>query len=203
MEGAPSSGEEDPASTMEPNLALPIQEVPKELEADSGRMKNEDQDGAIDAISIKTTTDQIFNPPTEPHIDLEERKLGLSIVRNLGWSGSSYDDYDVITVHGIRDDYTTAWIDREGSWWIKNKLFHDLSARQIDYSYEIHEDSDLYEADGLRLHAERLLTAYANVRRELEDTEMDRPIIWVCHDLGGTIVKEVLVNRSSTQGTIH
>ncbi|KAL5083315.1 hypothetical protein Trisim1_001767 [Trichoderma cf. simile WF8] len=192
MEGAPSSGEEDPASTMEPNLALPIQEVPKELEADSGRMKNEDQDGAIDAISIKTTTDQIFNPPTEPHIDLEERKLGLSIVRNLGWSGSSYDDYDVITVHGIRDDYTTAWIDREGSWWIKNKLFHDLSARQIDYSYEIHEDSDLYEADGLRLHAERLLTAYANVRRELEDTEMDRPIIWVCHDLGGTIVKEAL-----------
>lgn len=75
----------------------------------------------------------------------------------------------VITVHGIRDDYRTAWIDREGSWWIKNKLFHDLSARQIDYSYEIHENSDLYETDGLRLHAERLTTAYANVRRELED----------------------------------
>ncbi|KAL6793069.1 ankyrin repeat protein [Trichoderma sp. SZMC 28012] len=192
MEGAPSSGEEDPALMMEPNLALPIQEVPQELEADSGRMRNEDQDGAIDTESIKTTTDQIFNPPTEPQIDLEQRKLGLSIVRNLGWSGSNYDDYDVITVHGIRDDYTTAWIDREGSWWIKNKLFHDLSARQIDYSYEIHEDSALYETDGLRLHAERLITAYANVRRKLEDTETDRPMIWVCHDFGGTIVKEAL-----------
>lgn len=96
MEGAPSSGEEDPASIMEPNLALPIQEVPQELEADSGRMRNEDQDGAIDAVSIKTTTDQIFNPPTEPQIDLEERKLGLSIVRNLGWSGSNYDDYEYV-----------------------------------------------------------------------------------------------------------
>ncbi|KAJ4859870.1 ankyrin repeats (3 copies) domain-containing protein [Trichoderma breve] len=190
-EEAPSSGE-DPGLIMEPNLAPSIQEVSQELEADSERLRNEDQADAMDAISVETTTDQIFNPPTEPQSELEQRKLGLSIIRNLGWSGSNYDDYDVITVHGIRDDYTTAWIDREGSWWIKNKLFHDLSARQIDYSYEIHENSDLYETDGLRLHAERLVTAYANVRRELEDTERDRPIIWVCHDLGGTIVKEAL-----------
>lgn len=96
MEGAPGSGEKDPALIMEPNLALPIQDVPQELEADFGRMRNEDQDGAIDAVSIKTTTDQIFNPPTEPQIDLEERKLGLSIVRNLGWSGSNYDDYEYV-----------------------------------------------------------------------------------------------------------
>ncbi|KAL7955110.1 ankyrin repeat protein [Trichoderma compactum] len=190
-EGAPSSGE-DLTSIMEPNLAPPIQEMSQELEADSERLRNEDKYDAIDAISVKTATDQIFNSRTEPQIDLGQRKLGLSIVRNLGWSGSNYDDYDVITVHGIRDDYRTAWIDREGSWWIKNKLFHDLSARQIDYSYEIHEDSDLYETDGLRLHAERLMAAYANVRRELEDTERDRPIIWVCHDLGGSIVKEAL-----------
>ncbi|KAK4077876.1 uncharacterized protein Triagg1_3570 [Trichoderma aggressivum f. europaeum] len=154
---------------MELNLALPIQEVSQELEAESERLRKKDEDDAIDAISVKTTTDQIFNPPTEPQIHLEQRKLGLSIVRNLGWSGSYYDDYDVITVHGIRDDYKTAWIDREGSWWIKNKLFRDLSARQIDYSYEIHEDSCLYETDGLRLHAERLITAYANVRSELGD----------------------------------
>ncbi|KAL7793938.1 ankyrin repeat protein [Trichoderma afarasin] len=191
MEGMPSAGE-DPDLIMKPNLSLHIQEISQELKVDSERMRNEDQDDAIDALSVETTTDQIFNPPTEPQIHLEQRKLGLSIVRNLGWSGSSYDDYDVITVHGIRDDYRTAWIDREGSWWIKNKLFHDLSARQIDYSYEIHEDSDLYETDGLRLHAERLLTAYTNVRGELEDIERDRPIIWVCHDLGGTIVKEAL-----------
>ncbi|KAK4060966.1 hypothetical protein Trihar35433_9891 [Trichoderma harzianum] len=175
MEGAPSSGEEDPALIMEPNLALPLQEVFQELEADSERMRNGDQDDDIDAVSIKTTTDQIFNPPTEPQIELEQRKLGLSITRNLGWSGSNYDDYDVITVHGIRDDYTTAWINREGSWWIKNKLFHDLSARQIDYSYEIHEDSDLYKTDGLRLHAERLMTAYTNVRGKLEDVFLGSP----------------------------
>ncbi|PNP52486.1 hypothetical protein THARTR1_06954 [Trichoderma harzianum] len=79
---------------MEPNLALPIQEVSQELEADFERLRNEDQDDSIDAVSVKTTTDQIFNPPTEPRIDLEQRKLGLSIVRNLGWSGSNYDDYE-------------------------------------------------------------------------------------------------------------
>lgn len=89
MEGSPSSGEE-PTLIKEPNLALPLQE------ADSERMRNEDQDDAIDAISVETTTDQIFNPPTEPQSELEQRKLGLSIIRNLGWSGSNYDDYEYV-----------------------------------------------------------------------------------------------------------
>ncbi|KAF3074201.1 Ankyrin-3 [Trichoderma lentiforme] len=201
MEGTPSAGE-DPALIMKPNLSLHIQEISQELKVDSEKMRNEDQDDVIDALIIETTTDRIFNPPTEPQIDLEQRKLGLGIVRNLGWSGSNYDDYDVITVHGIRDDYRTAWIDREGSWWIRTKLFHDLSARQIDYSYEIHEESDLYETDGLRLHAERLMTAYTNVREELEDTERNRPIIWVCHDLGGTIALSMALARPDKFGRI-
>ncbi|EHK48132.1 ankyrin repeat protein [Trichoderma atroviride IMI 206040] len=177
---------------MEANLVLSIGEVPQELEAEFERPSNKDQDDNMDTLSVKTTTDQIFDESTEPQTDLDQRKLGLSIVRNLGWSGSNYDDYDVVTVHGICDDYRTAWIDGEGSWWVKTKLFQDLSTRQIDYSYEIHGDSELYEIDGLRLHAERLMTSYAKIRGELEETEKDRPIIWVCHDLGGTIVKEAL-----------
>ncbi|KAK1244948.1 hypothetical protein MKX08_004577 [Trichoderma sp. CBMAI-0020] len=168
------------APIMGTNLALSTGEVPQELEAQSERPNNKDQDENMDALSVMTTTDQIFDGSTEPQTDLDQRKLGLSIVRNFGWSGSNDDDYE------------TAWIDGEGLWWIRTKLFRDLSTRQIDYSYDIHEDSELYEVNGLRLHAERLMTAYAKIRGELEETERDRPIIWVCHDLGGTIVKEAL-----------
>lgn len=67
----------------------------------------------------------------------------------------------------------------------------------------------LYEPGGIMQHARRLVTEYAAVRQKLEEvmtqgrmqgvallimrlqTETDRPIIWICHDLGGTIVKEV------------
>ncbi|UKZ96457.1 uncharacterized protein TrAFT101_011246 [Trichoderma asperellum] len=67
-----------------------------------------------------------------------------------------------------------------------------MLSQQIDYAYEVNESSELYGPDGIRLHAQRLVAEYADIRGKLEDTESDRPIIWICHDLGGTIVKEAL-----------
>jgi hypothetical protein len=75
----------------------------------------------------------------------------------------------LVTVHGIRDDYRTAWIDRNGAWWAKDILFKDLFVREVDYSYEIDQDSPLYAPDGLRYHAQKLIAEYAAVRSTLEE----------------------------------
>lgn len=72
-------------------------------------------------------------------------------------------------MHGIRDDYKTAWIDKDGNWWAKDELFKDLSVREVDYSYEIDEDSVLYEPNGIKRLAEKLVTEYADVRGKLEE----------------------------------
>lgn len=85
----------------------------------------------------------------------------------------------VITVHGISDDYKTAWIDKEGGWWLRNKVFKDLSTRQIDYAYEVDEDSALYEVDGLRQHAIKLVTQYAMIRKKLEEVSPDYQLRYV------------------------
>lgn len=154
----------------------------------------------------ETRTEDLFsqdgdNPPPASG----ERQLGLDILHPLGWSGSAHSDYDVVTVHGIRDDYKTAWTDEDGAWWLKNRLFKGLSIREVDYSYEIDEEATIFEADGIKLHAERLLTAYATDRASLKETEINRPIIWICHDLGGTIVKEALcraINNSKEYGKV-
>ncbi|KAM0478559.1 hypothetical protein ACHAPX_005148 [Trichoderma viride] len=58
----------------------------------------------MDALSEKTTTDQIFGEPAEPQTDLDQRKLGLSIVRNFGWSGSNYDDSEYAKPNPISKD---------------------------------------------------------------------------------------------------
>jgi hypothetical protein len=83
----------------------------------------------------------------------------------------------VVTVHGIRDDYTTAWTNTrtniECAWWVKNEMFGTLDARETDYSYEIDGESMIYEPNGIVQHAQKLITAYAAVRRDLEDVSND------------------------------
>ncbi|KAF5011778.1 hypothetical protein FDECE_2145 [Fusarium decemcellulare] len=131
-----------------------------------------------DAISVKTTTDDLFSQGSQEDTPSKEHSLGLEIKYPWGWSGSAYDDYDVITVHGIRDDYKTAWTDEKGNWLVKEQLFKNMSIREVDYSYEIGEKSMLYEPNGISLHAKELIDSYLGIRRVLEETETDRPIIW-------------------------
>ncbi|KAF9768543.1 hypothetical protein IL306_014142 [Fusarium sp. DS 682] len=152
--------------------------------------EGEDHD---DAISIQTGTDDLLPIELDSTSPLQEHKLGLDINEIRGWSGSDYDDYDVIAVHGIRDDYKTAWIGTKGNWVLKEQLFRDMSIREIDYSYEIHENSVLYSRNGIHVLAKELVDRYAEERERLTETETDRPIIWACHDIGGTIVKQVFI----------
>ncbi|KAL6411623.1 ankyrin repeat protein [Ilyonectria robusta] len=153
-----------------------------------------DKPGDDDAASVKsfeTATSALFS---DRSLDSgpDERSVGLNIIRNGGWSGSQYDDYDIVTVHGLRDDYRTAWIDAGQGWWVRDRLLKDLDVRQIDYAYDIDEGATIYDPDGIRIHAQALVTELARVRRELDETETDRPLLWICHDIGGTIVKEAL-----------
>ncbi|KAL7795974.1 ankyrin repeat protein [Trichoderma ceciliae] len=123
------------------------------------------------------------------------RPLGLS----RAWGISSFDDYDVITVHGLRDDHSTAWKSKNGESWLRSQLFESLSIRQLDFFYAVDESARVFQEDGIKIEAKNLLQEYCAKRRELPDTEIYRPIIWVCHDIGGTIVKQVLIE--ATQAT--
>ncbi|KAG8674131.1 hypothetical protein FPOAC1_000094 [Fusarium poae] len=156
------------------------------------KSQDETEDLDDDLISIQTETDILLPIEKNSEIPVQEHKLGLDINAIRGWSGSQYDDYDVIAVHGIRDDYKTAWMDKKGGWVLKERLFKGLSIREIDYSYEIDQNSILYRQNGIDILAESLLDSYAKEREHLAGTETDRPIIWACHDIGGTIVKQAL-----------
>lgn len=119
----------------------------------------------------------------------------------------------IITVHGIRDDYRTAWTDKNGQWWVRTQLFGALATRQLDYSYEIDEQETIFEPNGIFTHAQKLIEQLSADREGLPEvsysgyprkplresrfltssnqTEVDRPILWLCHDIGGIIAKQV------------
>jgi hypothetical protein len=82
-----------------------------------------------------------------------------------------------VTVHGIRDDYKTAWTDAQGAWWVKDQLFQRMSTREVDYSYDIDAASTLYEPGGLMQHARTLITEYAAVRHQLEEVSSLVPVL--------------------------
>ncbi|KAL6918825.1 hypothetical protein FSST1_002851 [Fusarium sambucinum] len=174
---------EESSKKNSPDEGLPILEEP------NGLTENIDDD----SVSIQTGTDDLLPLDSDAVIPPQEHKLGLDINAIRGWSGSEYDDYDVIAVHGIRDDYKTAWIDKKGGWILKEHLFKGMSIREIDYSYEIHDKSVLYRHNGIDILARELVGKYAEERQLLAETETDRPIIWTCHDIGGTIVKQVFI----------
>ncbi|KAL5088989.1 hypothetical protein Trisim1_006133 [Trichoderma cf. simile WF8] len=101
-------------------------------------------------------------------------------------------DFDVVAVHGIRDNYKTAWRRKYGSRWISDTLFKEKSVREVDYGYDIDEDARLFESGGLESHAEDLITRFSQFRHPSGAAADRHPIIWICHDLGGTMVKEAL-----------
>ncbi|KAK4080972.1 hypothetical protein Trihar35433_2077 [Trichoderma harzianum] len=77
-------------------------------------------------------------------------------------------DFDVITVHGIRDNYKTAWERENGSRWISDTLFKETPVREVDYGYDIDEDARLYEPDGIEFHAEDLIKEFSKFRHPPE-----------------------------------
>ncbi|GKT40024.1 uncharacterized protein ColSpa_00205 [Colletotrichum spaethianum] len=156
--------------------------------------KNEEDDTKSTVSSELSDTDtlellSLASRPETPATETRKlpRELGLS---TPGWF-SDFTDYDVITIHGLRDNHNTVWESSSGQAWLQDSLFKDLSIRQLDYMYAIDDSARIFQPDGIQVEARNLLHLYAEKRRNLPETEINRPIIWVCHDIGGNIFKQV------------
>ncbi|KAH6957155.1 ankyrin repeat protein [Fusarium avenaceum] len=145
-------------------------------------------------LSDASTLDllELLRPASPDTTEEGPPPLGL----NRPWGLSDYDDYDVITVHGLRDDRSTCWKSKSGKPWLRDNLFESLSIRQLDYSYATDESARIFRPGGVRAEAQNLLRLYSENRRHLEPLEVDRPVIWICHDVGGAIVKQALIEAA-------
>ncbi|RYP53829.1 hypothetical protein DL768_001280 [Monosporascus sp. mg162] len=102
---------------------------------------------------------------------------------------------DIVMVHGLNGNRTTTWT-QNGCLWPRDLLPEKIStARVLTFGY----NADLawnYSTYGIRDHATMLLTSLRDKRDEPD--ELDRPLIFVCHSLGGIIVKKVANKDSAT-----
>ncbi|OCK76186.1 hypothetical protein K432DRAFT_437179 [Lepidopterella palustris CBS 459.81] len=138
-----------------------------------------------------TTTPATSPPQTQRYglFPLCERKPTNQSVRE------SFD-VDIVAIHGLNGDAYTSWKHENGILWLKDLLPETIPGSRIfTYGYP----SQLFFSNsmaGIRDYSQRLLSSLSGVRDE--DTE--RPIIFVCHSLGGIVCKQAIILAHEDDG---
>ncbi|KAH9902061.1 hypothetical protein F4778DRAFT_736093 [Xylariomycetidae sp. FL2044] len=126
---------------------------------------------------------------------------GLVCLHEVDSGGSATKDelVDIVAVHGLSEDSIEAWTDPDtGVNWLRDLLpKHVKIARILAYGYD--GSPTAFLADGaswtIQRSAECLVQElYAD--RQFAGTRK-RPIIFICHGLGGIVVKKSLVYSST------
>ncbi|EXM06068.1 hypothetical protein NOF04DRAFT_17552 [Fusarium oxysporum II5] len=105
------------------------------------------------------------------------------------------DNIDIVFVHGLKGDCQKTWTDKSsGNPWPKTLLPLEIeTARVLTYSYDstVTGKDDVPSQNRISNHAYNLVTALASLRQS--DNTNERPIIFVCHSLGGLVCQDALV----------
>ncbi|KAF4441973.1 hypothetical protein FACUT_2380 [Fusarium acutatum] len=105
------------------------------------------------------------------------------------------DNIDIVFIHGLKGDCQKTWTDKtSGSPWPKTLLPLEIeTARVLTYSYDstVTGKEEAPSQNRISNHAYNLVTALASLRQS--DNTNERPIIFVCHSLGGLVCQDALV----------
>ncbi|PVH80413.1 hypothetical protein DL98DRAFT_628851 [Cadophora sp. DSE1049] len=130
-------------------------------------------------------------------------------IRELYCPSNSVPEVDIVAVHGLNGDRLRTWTTQSGPspiCWLSHPNFlprYLPQARVLTYGYNANISSlgsKIAGSERLLQHAQTLV-AQLTADREL-DGASQRPILFVCHSLGGIIVKKALVysaSRASSQ----
>ncbi|XHF97721.1 hypothetical protein AWENTII_001306 [Aspergillus wentii] len=106
---------------------------------------------------------------------------------------------DIVFVHGLNGNPYNSWTSKStGTFWPADLLpevldVNEVRVRVLTYGYNanVHSFTDGASKDRIHNHAETLASGLA-ANRNLRGCS-DRPIIFVCHSLGGLVVKRALI----------
>lgn len=118
--------------------------------------------------------------------DLPRERVGLFDLSN----DNDDKSIDVVAVHGLRGDAFKTWEHENGSNWLKDFLPADIpSARIMAFGYEFSKSFAKLEDKSLEL-----LNCLSAKRNETgRSLSGPRPIVFICHDVGGILVKKALI----------
>lgn len=147
---------------------------------------------------LKNTNDEVEGDAGEPSSAEETSNITsgdaigpLDFPDDCGGPASGVD---LVFVHGLRGSRLKTWTS-DGVFWPRDLLRDDLKkARVITWGYDasIANAFTYASEESLFGHAGTLLSDLARLRRGIT-----RPIIFICHSLGGLVVKEALITSDN------
>ncbi|KAK0622650.1 ankyrin repeat-containing domain protein [Immersiella caudata] len=118
-------------------------------------------------------------------------------IRILHHGTNGVANVDIVAVHGLNGDRMKTWTHPDNEiMWLRDLLPTDVpDSRIMTFGYDVKIRRTKITAD-LMDHAKCLLLELAILRENLAPNAATRPIIFVCHSLGGLLVKEALCTAS-------
>jgi predicted alpha/beta-fold hydrolase len=122
--------------------------------------------------------------------DVSDERYGLFILKDQLETASAV--VDIVALHGLNGHWNDTWTSPiSGANWLKDEGFLPTqvpNARIMSYGYNSSVFGTTAEAD-INSFAEQLLNQLQGRRSSIE--EKKRPIIFICHSLGGIVAKKV------------
>ncbi|KAK8050295.1 hypothetical protein PG994_012025 [Apiospora phragmitis] len=115
---------------------------------------------------------------------------------------------DVVLVHGLNGDPQRTWTGKNDVFWPTDLLPQSLRTTRANilvYGY----NADVYSKkhgvnpsdNFIYMHAQTLVTSLTHYRKDEQSS--NNPIIWVCHSLGGILVKRALLYSNDLRASQH
>ncbi|KAK8125808.1 uncharacterized protein PG998_001567 [Apiospora kogelbergensis] len=115
---------------------------------------------------------------------------------------------DVVLVHGLNGEPQRTWTAKNDVFWPTDLLPQSLRSTRANilvYGY----NADVYSKkhgvnpsdNFIYMHAQTLVTSLTHYRKDEQSSR--NPIIWVCHSLGGILVKRALLYSNDLRASQH
>ncbi|MCJ1475005.1 hypothetical protein MMC13_003665 [Lambiella insularis] len=126
---------------------------------------------------------------------LEEKrtheKYGLFLLHGGSTADASRYNIDVVAVHGLGGNAYTTWTNGNGKLWLRDFLPDDMPGARI-FTYGYNSAFAFSRETGTLREYARALLEDIRCERSLPE-ERNRPLVFVCHSMGGLIVKQALL----------
>lgn len=153
-----------------------------------------------DASSAPTRSQPSAEPPAQALASRPAEKIGLFELAK----GKHNDEktIDVVAVHGLQGDSYQTWTHENGTMWLESILPDKIPYARImtfGYSSTVAFSSSAAQLEDKSIELINRLT----MKRASVENGSTRPIIFVCHSLGGILVKKALILAHERSSDTH